>query len=197
MAADRLLAAHGPEDVGLAAVAREVGVTHGLVTHYFGTYVGLVREVFVRRNRLAAAKVLEQITAARESGDFAALQRFAVEYVSDEHRARLFLWLRLHDTGRPRATGEGGGLLRALVDVLAQELPALTRGAGLPPPGRDTLELLVLLTLAAGHGYAIGKDAWLRGLGLTPGPEIDAAFHQLLLEALALCVRARAPHQAE
>lgn len=196
-AADRLLAAHGPENVGLAAVAREVGVTHGLVTHYFGTYVGLVREVFVRRNRLAAATVLEQVTAVHESGDLAALQRFAVEYVSDEHRARLFLWLRLHDADRPRPTGEGGGLLRALVDVIAQELPALTHSTGMQPPERDTLELLVLLTLAAGHGYAIGKDAWLRGLGRTPGPEVDAAFHQLLLDALALCARARAPRSAE
>ncbi|MFZ6183775.1 TetR/AcrR family transcriptional regulator [Nannocystis pusilla] len=192
VAADRLLAARGPEDVGLADVAREVGVTHGLVTHYFGTYAGLVREVFVRRNRLAAATILEQIDAARESGDVLALQRFAVAYVTDPHRVRLFLWLRLHDADRPRGAGEGGGLLRALVDVLAHELPALA-GAGAPVPERATIELLVLLTLSAGHGWAIGKETWLRGLGLTPGPEIDATFQQLLLDALALVARARAP----
>ncbi|MBL9102470.1 MAG: helix-turn-helix transcriptional regulator [Myxococcales bacterium] len=189
VAADRLLAARGPEEVGLADVAREVGVSHGLVTHYFGTYVGLVRAVFVRRNRLAAATVLEQVAAARETGDVSALQRFAVEYVSDPHRARLFLWLRLHEAAGSPARGEGGGLLRALVDVLTQELPALARGADIDPPARGTVELLVLLTLAAGHGYALGKDAWLRGLGLAPGPEVDAAFHALLLDALGLCLR--------
>jgi AcrR family transcriptional regulator len=190
-AADRLLAARGPEAVGLADVAREVGVTHGLVTHYFDTYAGLVREVFVRRNRLAAATVIEQIGAARDSSDLEALQRFAIAYVSDPHRVRLFLWLRLHETDRPQAAPrEGGGLLRALVDLLTHELPALA-GPGAKVPARPTIELLVLLTLSAGHGWAIGKDTWLRGLGLTPGPEIEAAFHQLLLDALTLAARAR------
>ncbi|MCY1014074.1 hypothetical protein OV079_52870 [Nannocystis pusilla] len=161
------------------------------MTHYFGTYAGLVREVFVRRNRLAAATILEQIDAARESGDVQALQRFAVAYVTDPHRVRLFLWLRLHDADRPRGAGEGGAAARAGRRA-GPRAPALA-GAGAPVPERATIELLVLLTLSAGHGWAIGKETWLRGLGLTPGPEIDATFQQLLLDALALVARARAP----
>ena len=184
-AADRLLAAHGPEEVGLARVAREVGVTHGLVTHYFGTFAGLVREVFIRRNRVAAATVLEQVVAAREHGELAALARFAIDYVSDEVRARLFLWLRFNDPGRGKG-GDGAGLLRVLVDAIERELPVLLGGPGRPPPDRAAIEAMVLLTLAAGHGYAIGKQAWLRGLGREADAGADEAFRGTLQRAIAL-----------
>ncbi|MFV8749889.1 TetR/AcrR family transcriptional regulator [Nannocystaceae bacterium ST9] len=183
-AADRLLAAEGPESVGLAAVAREVGVTHGLVTHYFGTFAGLVREVFVHRNRVAAAKLLEQIVAAREQQDASALARFAIDFVTDEVRARLFLWLRFNDPGG--GSGQGATLLRVLIDALERELPNLVGDR--PPPSRELIEDVVLLTLAAGHGYAIGKRPWLRGLGRADDPEADEAFRRVLMRAVARLV---------
>lgn len=189
-AADGLFAADGPEHVGLAQVAHAAGVTHGLVTHYFGTFAGLVREVLARRNRLAAATVLEQVMAARETGDVAALGRFAVDYVSDEVRARLFLWLRTHEAPARASAGEPHTpLLRALVDVVERELPAIQAAREAPPLPRARIELLVLLTLAAGHGWALGKHAWLRGLGREPGPDVDEAFRTLLLTALEQLAR--------
>ena len=48
-AAARLFLAHGPEQVSLVDVAREVGVSHALVSHYFGTFEALV-ETVVRRH---------------------------------------------------------------------------------------------------------------------------------------------------
>jgi AcrR family transcriptional regulator len=179
-AADRLLASQGPETVGLAAVAREVGVTHGLVTHYFGTFAGLVREVFVRRNRLAAAALLEQLVAAREQGRVEGLARFAIDFVTDPVRARLFLWLRFNDPGG--GTGQGANMLRVLIDAIERELPGLI-GDRQPPP-REVIEDMVLLTLAAGHGYAIGKRPWLRGLGREDDEAADEAFRRMLLRAV-------------
>jgi AcrR family transcriptional regulator len=184
LAADQLFAADGPEHVGLAQIAAAAGVTHGLVTHYFGTFAGLVREVFRRRNRLAAATVLEQVMAARETGDVTGLGRFAVDYVSDEVRARLFLWLRTHEPPRAPEGEPKNPLLRALVDAIEHALPALQQRHAVPAMSRERIELLVLLTLAAGHGWAIGKQAWLRGLGRDPGPEVDEAFRSLLLSAI-------------
>jgi len=179
-AADRLLAAQGPEAVGLAAVAREVGVTHGLVTHYFGTFANLVREVFARRNRLAAAAVLEQLVALREHHDPGVLVRLAIDFVTDEVRARLFLWLRFNDPGG--GAGQGANLLRVLIDAIERELPRLLGDR--PPPSRETIEDVVLLTLAAGHGYAIGKRPWLRGLGRDDEAAADEAFRRTLLRAV-------------
>jgi AcrR family transcriptional regulator len=177
VAADRLFAKEGPESVGLAAIAHEVGVTHGLVTHYFGTFANLVREVFARRNRLAAAALLEQIVGARAQGEL--LARVAIDFVSDEVRARLFLWLRFHDPG---GAGGQGGLLRVLIDALERELPRLLPDQPLPP--RDQLEDIVLLTLAAGHGYALGKRPWLRALGREDDAAADEAFRRVLVRAL-------------
>jgi AcrR family transcriptional regulator len=186
VAADRLFAAQGPENVGLAAVAREVGVTHGLVTHYFGTFAGLVREVFVRRNRLAAATVLEQLVAAREHRDGDRLARFAIEFVSDDVRARLFLWLRFNDPDG--GAGQGATMLRVLIDAIERELPNLAGER--PVPSREAIEDAVLLTLAAGHGYAIGKRPWLRGLGRADDAAADEAFRRMLLRAVTRLVEA-------
>ena len=36
-AAERVFAASQPDQVGLKEVAREAGVSHALITHYFGT----------------------------------------------------------------------------------------------------------------------------------------------------------------
>ncbi|WP_069772133.1 helix-turn-helix domain-containing protein [Streptomyces sp. LUP30] len=44
-AAAELIARHGPDGVGLRRVAEAVGISHGLVTHCFGTYSALVRAV--------------------------------------------------------------------------------------------------------------------------------------------------------
>lgn len=185
VAADRLFAADGPERVGLASVARAVGVTHGLVTHYYGTFAGLVREVFVRRNRQAAATLLEQIVAAHDGGDFTGLARFAIDFVSDEVRARLFLWLRFNDPeSAGKARGEGASLLRVLIDAIERELPALVARRQLAPLDRAALEDVVLLTLSAGHGYAIGKRAWLRGLGRAADAAADEAFRRTLHRAI-------------
>ncbi len=60
-AAERVLAIHGPDAVGLRDVAREAGVSHGLVTHYFGTYDALVEAVFARRTERLAAEIAERL----------------------------------------------------------------------------------------------------------------------------------------
>src|SRR4051812_23554771 len=48
-AAERVFATHLPDVVGLKDVAREAGVSHALVTHYFGTYAALVEATLERR----------------------------------------------------------------------------------------------------------------------------------------------------
>ena len=48
-AAERVFATHLPDVVGLKDVAREAGVSHALVTHYFGTYSALVEATLERR----------------------------------------------------------------------------------------------------------------------------------------------------
>ena len=48
-AAERVFTDALPDSVGLKDVAREAGVSHPLVSHYFGTYEGLVDATLERR----------------------------------------------------------------------------------------------------------------------------------------------------
>src|SRR4051812_23836783 len=48
-AAERVFAGAQPDQVGLKEVAHEAGVSHALITHYFGTYAGLLEAALARR----------------------------------------------------------------------------------------------------------------------------------------------------
>ena len=116
-AAEALLVEQGPDKVGLQAVARGAGVSHALVTHYFGTYEALVREVLVRRNALVAEEFQRLILGLQtppEPGQL--LERF-FSVIREHGHGRLMAWALL--TGRdehlPPARTQG---LRLLVDAL-------------------------------------------------------------------------------
>jgi len=48
-AAERVFAEKGPDAAGLKDVAAMAGVSHALVSHYFGSYDALVEETLARR----------------------------------------------------------------------------------------------------------------------------------------------------
>src|SRR5438270_10047106 len=67
-AAERVFARSQPDQVGLREIALEAGVSHALVTHYFGTYAGLVEATLERRVRALRAELLARV---REVGGLA------------------------------------------------------------------------------------------------------------------------------
>ena len=174
LAAERLLRAGDPEHVGLKDIAAAAGVTHGLVAHYFGTYAGVVRAVLARWNKAAAMETFERIVEAREHLDFDALGVFVFELLSDRQRTRLAMWLSFQDDDPRKQKPDGpreGAMLRILVDLLEQSMPSIRERQGKGPVPRRNIEQAVLLTLAAGQGYAFGAERWLRALGREPSPE--------------------------
>src|SRR3954453_19604807 len=64
-AAERVFAESQPDQVGLKQVAREAGVSHALITHYFGTYAGLLEATLERRLRVMRQTVVARL---REPG---------------------------------------------------------------------------------------------------------------------------------
>src|SRR5215510_15406362 len=75
-AADQVFRDHLPDAVGLREVAAAAGVSHGLVTHYFATYDGLVAAVIARRldaARTAAFVHLAQMTFATDEAPLLAV----------------------------------------------------------------------------------------------------------------------------
>jgi AcrR family transcriptional regulator len=178
-AAESLIAEHGPDGVTLRDVAEAVGVTPGLVTHYFGTYAELVRAVIQRQDALTRDRIRRELEAGERVPDADTLIRILFEALSDPRRIRLFAWAQLR--GELRASSTRG--LRDLVDALEASFHRTLPAAEVPL--RSRIEMVVLLALAATHGYAVGKHAWLPGLGIGPArTEHDEAFRSALTTVL-------------
>jgi AcrR family transcriptional regulator len=165
--------------VTLRGVAETAGVTTGLVTHYFGTRDALVLAVLRRQDLLTRTRFRRSLGRGAQVPDADALLRLLFEGLSDPNRVRLFVWAHLRGDPTPRSSGG----LRELVDALEarfrQTLPPAQR------PDRARIELVALLALSAIHGWAVGKRAWLGGLGLGPATaERDESFLTGLVSTL-------------
>ncbi|MGW5362480.1 TetR/AcrR family transcriptional regulator [Actinopolymorpha pittospori] len=187
-AATELIAQDGPDGVGLRRVAEAVGVSHGLVTHYFGTYAALVRAVLARENERQRERIRERMRASQGVPYADDMTRVLFEAVADERYVRLFAWSSLHaeDVSAPSQA------LAELVDALEAGIRLV-----LPDPARPDrarIEAVVLLALSAAYGYALGRQSWLAGLGHDPAdPAHDASFRAALSSALATYLAGETP----
>jgi AcrR family transcriptional regulator len=179
-AATDLIAQRGPDAVGLRGVAEAAGVSHALVTHYFGTYGELVRTVLQRENERQRQRIRDQMSTDRGVPYADAVTRVLFETLADERYVRLFAWSSLH--GHEVGTASPG--LSQLVDAMEAGIPLV-----LPDPRRPDrarIEEIVLLGLSAAYGFTLGKRSWLAGLGHDPDdPAQEIAFRRALSAALA------------
>ncbi|HEX4225374.1 MAG TPA: TetR/AcrR family transcriptional regulator [Pseudonocardiaceae bacterium] len=176
-AATELIARRGPDGASLRQVAEAAGVTHGLVTHYFGTYRGLVGAVLRGASERRQARIRERM---RADGGIPHADRVFDELfrtLADEQYVRLWAWSMLNPEGDQNPS-EG---LAAFVD-------AFEHGVGLALSGVDRarIEQVVLLGLSASYGYALGRRGWLTGLGHDPdAPHWDNNFADTLAKVSA------------
>ena len=105
-AADRTFARFMPAEVGLREVAEAAGVTHGLVTHYFGTYDELVAATLARRLDAARDQVLARLVSASFGPDELPLIDALIELVHEPLTMRLLTWSLV--SGRASATSASG-----------------------------------------------------------------------------------------
>jgi AcrR family transcriptional regulator len=192
LAAEPLLVEQGPDRVGLQAVARAAGVSHALVTHYFGTYETLVREVLLRRTQLVVEEFRRRLLESAEPlGASELLERFFA-ILQQAGQTRLLAWALL--TGRaehmPLARGQG---LRLLVDALEFHAERSAAAQGLPPPSRETLEMALLVGVCASQWYMLAREALLPALGRTADVAADAQFREVLAGMLHSAVGLKPP----
>ncbi len=177
-AALALLAHHGPDAIGLKDVAKKAGVSHALVSHYFGTYDGLVEAAFA--DHLTRQRVDGLARMARALPNPAAWLDIAFDQLANPLTGRLLIWAML--TGRLER--EDFVVLRdrgmaQTVDLLEAYLKA----AG-SETDRDTLERGTLIGFCAAIGYNLGRGALWGSLGRRASVERDAAFKQQLSSML-------------
>jgi TetR/AcrR family transcriptional regulator, repressor for neighboring sulfatase len=184
-ASERVFVEFQPDQVGLKEVAREAGVSHALITHYFGTYAGLLEAALERRLRALREILLGRL---RETGLSRPEELLDVLFqaLRDPVHLRLMRWLLTSE--RPAAANAFGLHHRSLAVIADQAARALDS-----QPGRELIreiELTLLSAVSAAYGYAIGKHALVGALGRQPSSELDDQVRHTIARMAQAHIRA-------
>ncbi len=177
-AADRLLTERPPDGVGLADIAREAGVSHALVSHYFGTYVGVVDAVLERRRAATRARMMARIAEA-DLVDLDELVDALFESLADASFVRLTLWALAAE--RPSASetfplhAQG---MRIVADAIVERLGDRRAET------RRRIEQAMVVAGSAALGYVVARRGWMAALGREPSAAFDRAVRRSLGEML-------------
>jgi AcrR family transcriptional regulator len=193
-AAEHLIGARGPDAVGLKDVAGEAGVSHALVSHYFGTYTALVDAVLERRAEQLRNRVIALLGEPSVEMRPAMLLDRLWDVMAESTSARLTAWALL--SGRadsaeffPRRV-QG---MRAVADVLEARMrgrAASARGgareASAAETSRADIEFLVTLSFVVTMGYGLGRTAVRASLGKNSGAAGNSEDEEFRSRVVAL-----------
>jgi AcrR family transcriptional regulator len=184
-AAERVFVEFQPDQVGLQKIAREAGVSHALITHYFGTYANMVEAVLERRVRGLRLQILERL---RDSGALARpgeLLSVLFAALQDPVHLRLTRWLLASE--RPSAAHAFALREQGLLLIAHQVAQTIE-----PNPRRqlvEKVELALMTAVAAAYGYAIGKYALVGALGREVSNDLDEHVQKTLGDMLQSYLR--------
>ena len=180
-AAEHLFAEKSPDVVGLKDVARAGGVSHALVSHYFGTYDALVEAVLERRINAFREHVFAELVAAKEGAPVRELLDRLWAVAKDPVTLRVGAWALL--SGRMNSDDFFAGRvqgLRLIADAV-ERLAARDRRKRVP---RGDIEFVLMAGAALTYGYAIMRVPLQAGLGRPISPDADADFRARVAELL-------------
>ncbi|HSD86919.1 MAG TPA: TetR/AcrR family transcriptional regulator [Kofleriaceae bacterium] len=175
-AAERLFAKDRPDDVGLKDIAREAGTSHALITHYFGTYAGLVESVLQRRLQRLRNATAERLREAGVLSRVEELLAILFRTLDDPVHVRLMQWVMA--SGRQQSLQ-----VLALQDKGLQMIAHQVAHAVVPQPTREIIEkieLSLVTSVAAALGYAFSKAALAGAIGQQPSEQLDRRVQQTL-----------------
>jgi len=178
-ATERLLSERGPNAMGLKDVAKEAGVSHALVSHYFGTRDNLIEATLKQHLEARRDRQIERIRSSPGAGPATWLRAY-IEDVQHPMSARLVAWgllsgrLDADDFFAVRSKGS-----RMVADVLENALSA--RGYAV---SRDDIEFALALLAVAPYGWAVGNKAVLGSMGYEASKERDAWFFERFVQLI-------------
>ncbi len=178
-ATSELLIAQGPDAIGLKDVAARAGVSHALVTHYFGTKDSLFEEAIAAHS----LELRQSIISAMDSEANVPIETLIgmlLDSLTKANAGRLAAWLMLSGrVDRADFFSQRQKGAKRVVDLVMNRFA----NAGLVIP-RDRIEFAILLVLTAAHGYALGRKPFLGSLGVEPTKERDLWFRRELAAVL-------------
>jgi len=187
-AAEQLFAAHHPDALGLQPVARAAGVSHALITHYFGTYAGLVDAVLERRQAALRDLLVERLRRSGVTANADELFAALFESLADPVQVRLCLWSLA--TERPSSPDLFPLRNQGLRTVAAELAAAIGAARGVAAEALvPSIEIVLLTAVSAAFGYSLGKPQLVAALGRAPAPAIDAAVQATLREMVTEQIR--------
>ena len=190
-AAERVFAKAQPDQVGLKDVAREAGVSHALITHYFGTYAGLIEAALEERIRELRMIMLVRL---REQGAIERpLELLGILFATleDPIHLRLVRWLLASE--RPSSRHTLALQEQGFKEVCRQVIAAVTPTPS--PALADAIELAMLTSVCAAYGYALAKQPLAAALGRTAGPAFGEDVKRTLAGMLDAFLHAKLDEQ--
>ena len=174
-AAERVFATKSPDVAGLKDIAREAGVSHALVTHYFGRYDLLVDEGVERVLAAIRGRVAEALLANVAAPDPDAVMRAIFEGFREPSAIRLLAWTFLRgQLSGPGSLPDRVRGLEAIANLLEPHVPA----------SREEIEWVIVTGITASFGFVIAGEAYLRALGHEPTVLHEERFRVFLGELL-------------
>jgi TetR/AcrR family transcriptional regulator, repressor for neighboring sulfatase len=186
-AAERVFAHFQPDQVGLKEVAREAGVSHALITHYFGTYAGLLEAALQRRTRALHEATLTRLREPEALERPADLLELLFRTLQDPVHLRLMRWMLASE--RPAASHAFALQERGLAVLADQIVRAL--GPEPDPALLRNVEITLLTAVSAAYGYALAKHTLAPALGREPSPELDDEVRHTLATMVQTQIRPR------
>ena len=179
-AAERVFVEFQPDQVGLKEVAREAGVSHALITHYFGTYAGLLEAALERRIRGLRETLLARLREAGALSRPTELLAALFAALSDPVHLRLTKWMMASE--RPSAA-QAFALRDQGLRLVAQQVASAVD----PDPTRELvarIEIGLVVAVSAAYGYAMGRHAFAGALGRQASNELDRDVQETLAAML-------------
>jgi len=175
-AAERVFKERSPDQVGLKEVAREAGVSHALITHYFGTYAGLIEATLERRQNMLRETMVLRLRDAGVLSRPEELLAILFRTFDDPVHLRLMKWLVGSD--RPSAA-HALAMQHQGLHVVAQQVATALR----PDASREQIErteLALMTSVAAALGYAVAKYALAGAAGKQVNDALDTSVQTTL-----------------
>jgi AcrR family transcriptional regulator len=175
-AAVRTLSKKGPSACGLKDVAAEAGISHALITHYFGTYEALVETAVGEAMRQLRERLITRIMKLQKPTPDTIAQLY-LDIALEPWYGRLVSWAFFNDlevsSTYVKQLVPQMKLMAAATEYVFSDNP---RGV----PTREQAEALLVAVWSMVVGYVAGNAFFWHALGRKPGPARDRAVRDML-----------------